>query len=182
MEELKQIKEILVDQVQSQMHNLHGVNAKELGEVIDMIKDLSETMYYCSIVQAMEEGQYQESPYLQDDRSLFYGGGMNRGYSSASNGGNGSSTSSRGNNARGYHDGSNGSIFRNYEGRSGMSRRMYMEGKENGQDSSTQIQELENYMQELTQDIAEMIQGASQEEKQMLQRKVNALAAKLQNV
>ena len=26
-------------------------------EVIDMIKDLSETMYYCSIVKAMEEGE-----------------------------------------------------------------------------------------------------------------------------
>lgn len=181
MEELKQIKEILVDQVQSQMHNLHGVNAKELGEVIDMIKDLSETMYYCSIVQAMEEGQYQDSPYLQDDRSLFYGGGMNRGYSSSSNGGNGngSSASSRGNNARGYQD---GSIFRNYEGRSPMSRRMYMEAKESGQGMDTQVRELENYMQELTQDISEMIQGASPEEKQMLQRKVNALAAKLQNV
>jgi len=32
-----------------------------------------------------------------------------------------------------------------------------VKGKENGQDPSTQIQELETYMQELTQDIAEMI-------------------------
>lgn len=173
MEELKQIKDILVDQVQNQMRNLHGVNAKELGEVIDMIKDLAETMYYCSIVQAMEKGSY--SGEYDKENSLFYGGNM--GYSSSSTG-NGSS-SNQGNNARGYYD---AGLFRNYEGRSPMSRRMYMESKANGQNTEAQVHELENYMQELTQDLSEMIQSASPEEKQLLQRKIGALATKLQNV
>jgi hypothetical protein len=39
------------------MDDLDTIDAKEMGEVIDMIKDLSETMYYCSIVKAMEEGE-----------------------------------------------------------------------------------------------------------------------------
>ena len=53
MEELERIKEQLITCVQSQMMNLQDVDAKELGEVIDMIKDLSETAYYCSIAEAM---------------------------------------------------------------------------------------------------------------------------------
>lgn len=166
MEELKQIKEILVDEVSTQMHNLHGVNAKELGEVIDMIKDIAETMYYCSVVKAMENGK---DYYDEGQTSLF-----TRGYSSNSN-----TTSSSGNGnggSRMYHD--NSGLF----GRSPMSRRMYMEGKMNGHNGNESVQELENYMQELTQDLSEMIQTASPDEKQLLQRKVNALAAKLQNV
>lgn len=175
MEELKQIKDILVDEVQAQMHNLHGVNAKELGEVIDMIKDLSETMYYCSIVKAMDEGSYTGSQFQNDDRALF-----TRGYTAASssNGGGSNGGNSGGNSSHYYHE---GGLFRNYEGRSPMSRRMYMENKMNG-NTESQVQELENYMQELTSDLSEMIQSASPDEKQLLQRKISALAAKLQNV
>ena len=44
------------------------------------------------------------------------------------------------------------------------------------------MRELENYMQELTQDIVEMIEGASQEEKQYLSKRVAALANKLAQV
>lgn len=151
MEELKNIKDILVEEVQSQMHNLRGVNAKELGEVIDMIKDISETMYYCSVVKAMDEGKN----YYEDGQSSLF----NRGYSSMNN-----NTHSEGNGMLNYGS---------------SSRRMYMENKKNGQNN---VQELETYMQELTQDLSDMIQTATPEEKQILQRKVNALAAKLQNV
>ena len=41
------------------------------------------------------------------------------------------------------------------------------------------MQELEKYMHELTEDLTEMIEGASAEEKQMLQRKISALASKI---
>jgi len=53
MEELKNIEKCLVSQVQAQCNDLKKVNAKELGEVIDMIKDLEEAIYYCSISEAM---------------------------------------------------------------------------------------------------------------------------------
>lgn len=54
MEQLKTIKEQLITQVQSQMSDLRCVDAKELGEVIDMIKDLSEAIYYCEIYDQMK--------------------------------------------------------------------------------------------------------------------------------
>jgi hypothetical protein len=57
MERLKKIKDCLICVVESHIDDLDAVDAKEMGEVIDMIKDLSETMYYCSIVKAMEEGE-----------------------------------------------------------------------------------------------------------------------------
>lgn len=65
------------------------------------------------------------------------------------------------------------------EGRSPMSRKMYMESKELHKDKTTQLKDLENYMQELSMDIAEMIDDASPEEKQMLQSKIAALANKI---
>jgi hypothetical protein len=37
------------------MTHLDTVDTKELGEAIDMIKDLSEAIYYCTITEAMEK-------------------------------------------------------------------------------------------------------------------------------
>lgn len=65
------------------------------------------------------------------------------------------------------------------EGRSHVSRKMYMEAKEMKKDKTTQLRELEKYMQELTSDIVEMIQDASPEEKQYLEKKISALASKI---
>lgn len=55
MERLKMMKDCLIAQVEAQMENLEKVDTHELGEAIDIIKDLEEAMYYCSIVKAMEE-------------------------------------------------------------------------------------------------------------------------------
>jgi len=63
------------------------------------------------------------------------------------------------------------------EGRSPMSRRMYMETKSTHTDKAKQLKDLETYMQELTGDITEMINGASPEEKQLLQKKLTTLSA-----
>ena len=41
MERMKYMKETLMNCVQGQLGDLSSVDAKELGEVIDMIKDLS---------------------------------------------------------------------------------------------------------------------------------------------
>ena len=46
-------------------------------------------------------------------------------------------------------------------------------------DKATQLKELEHYMQELTQDMVEMIEGASVEEKQYLEKRISALATKI---
>ena len=56
MEHLKKIKECMVEEVYEQLnHNLEHVDTHELGEAVDMIKDIAEAMYYCSVVDAMEE-------------------------------------------------------------------------------------------------------------------------------
>ena len=53
MKRLYHIKDILIDEVKSQVSNLECVDTKELGEAIDMIKDLEEAIYYCTITEAM---------------------------------------------------------------------------------------------------------------------------------
>ena len=50
------MKETLVGCVSKQINgNLDQVETKELGEAIDMIKDLEEALYYATITKAMEE-------------------------------------------------------------------------------------------------------------------------------
>ena len=57
IEALKTMKEQLMGCIQGQMNNLSNVEAKELGEAIDMVKDLSEAIYYCTITESMEKGE-----------------------------------------------------------------------------------------------------------------------------
>lgn len=198
MERLKQMKESLIGQVQGQMGDLRYVNTHELGEVIDMIKDLEETLYYCTIVKAMEEkeeepkyytirepyGDYYRDMDKPYGRMYYSGGGSSGGSSGGSLGGSGGS-SSGGNNAsgggtRGYGEYMYPIDMRDRrEGRSPMSRKTYIESKEMHQDKTTQMRELENYMAELSQDISEMIQMASPEEKAILQKKLSALSSKI---
>jgi hypothetical protein len=55
IEQMKHMKDTLMNCVQGQMGDLFSVDAKELGEAIDMIKDLSEAIYYCVITESMEK-------------------------------------------------------------------------------------------------------------------------------
>ena len=54
---LKTMKEQLTSCVQGQLGDISKVNAHELGEAVDMIKDLAEAIYYCTITQSMEKGE-----------------------------------------------------------------------------------------------------------------------------
>jgi hypothetical protein len=58
-------------------------------------------------------------------------------------------------------------------------RRNYMESKEIHNDKHVQMKELESYVKELSEDLMEMIEGASVEEKQLLQKKLATLATKI---
>lgn len=50
------IEEKLLTMLETEcMKGLENADAKEMGEVVDMLKDLGEAKYYCSIVMAMEE-------------------------------------------------------------------------------------------------------------------------------
>ena len=195
MDRLKRIKDSLTTCVEAQTHNLKNVDTKELGAAIDMIKDLEEAIYYCTITKAMNEPQQKgmmsgEKQHRQMEEPMYYGGmngdntmyrayyGNGRMYNT--NGGSNSSTSnmgsssSNGESSRYYHD-----MRDPREGRSPMYRMMYMENKHNGNDSSKTMKNLEDYMHELTEDITEMIEGASPEEKQMLRQKISLLAGKI---
>lgn len=213
MENLKSIKKCLIAQAQAQMGNLQEVDAEELGEVIDMIKDIEEAIYYCTITKAMEKSEKDQTqpvnntyyyasdrmpmpPYYEDlDYNRDIDRNMGRMYYSSRLDGRNNSDGSRG----GMSDGSSNSSSRNgssgsdyyverelplefrdqREGRSPRSRRMYMESKEMHMGKEKRMKELEQYLQELSTDITEMIEDASPEEKQMLQKKIAVLATKV---
>ena len=149
-ERLRAIKDTLICCVEEQMENLCKVDTEELGEVIDMIKDLEEAIYYCTVTEAMNtEGsgnlwEMKKSDHHQE-----------------------------------WHDDSRIDSWDSKSGKSHMSRKLYMEAKHNDSDKSVQLRELEKYAQELTQDIVEMIADATLEEKQYMEKKITALASKI---
>ena len=55
MEKLKAMKDKLVNCVEQQLDNISAADTKELGEAVDMIKDLEETIYYATVTKAMNE-------------------------------------------------------------------------------------------------------------------------------
>ena len=204
MERMKRLKDSLLNCVEGQINgHMNEVDAKELGEAIDMIKDFSEAIYYCTITKAMEEGDesdwgkkgehggtYYYSPKMMPRYPMEY---MDPRYRenytmpryAGDNGSNGGHPSNGGNSSNGsryYHplmDEYYPHERHPYEGKSPDRRKRYMEGKKNHHDSEKQMQELEEYMKELSSDITEMIQDATPEEKQLLQQKINTLATKI---
>lgn len=178
MERLKSIKENLVNVVCGQLSHLDSTDTKELGEAIDMIKDMEEAIYYCTIVKAMEEkDNYYEDPYR------YYGTPMrDRGdwRDARSERGNMADMRDRPREDRDWNASNREERPRDMrEGRSPESRRTYMESKELHKDKTTKMHELEKYMQELGHDIIEMIEDSSPEEKQLLQSKIAELAKKI---
>ena len=189
MERLKTIKENLINCVQSQIYDLQNVDTEELGDAIDMIKDLSEAIYYCDISEAMEESKKEKH-----ESSRYYPPVM---YYDDRGGNRGNRT-----NGRMYYEDemyparlpahdthdflmnkmerSYPTEFRDYrEGKSPITRRMYMESKEMHHGEEKQRQELEKYMNELTQDIMEMIDDSTPADKAMLAQKLRTLAEKI---
>lgn len=229
--ELEPIKEMCKKLEEAVKHELskgiENVDAKELGEVVDMIKDLYEAKekivkacYYKGVLEAMEEHDFEDEGEIEDEGRRGYRGQRRdsrgrymsrRGYESRmmpdmdydemermrdydresgkmyySSGNMGGSSSMGGSQSsgsmgsqggtRGYSDGGRDSR----EGRSGQSRRGYMEAKEQGKDKQQKMKELEDYMKELSTDVTEMIEGASPEEKSMLKNKMQVLMQKIQ--
>ena len=179
------------------------VDAKEMGEVTDMIKDLAEAEYYAKISKAMDEAEYGEDyDYMgaYDDRKGY------RGQPRDSKGRYMSRRSytkpmmmqddewdemekmrdmDRHSGRMGYVGTSNnsngmrtGNMDNSYS-RSENARRGYMNAKELNKDKQEKMKELEAYMKELSSDVTEMISDASPEEKTMLRAKLQTLAQKV---
>lgn len=151
-ERLKYVKHTLMDLVEEQMEHLESVNTCELGEVIDMIKDIEEAIYYCTVTEAMHQGGYTDAKYGCDKSA----------HDMHTDGGSHS--------ADGGHS---------YCGPSCAQRRVYMESKQMHHGKAKQLQELEKYMKDLSTDLMEMIDDASAEEKQYLGSRLSTLATKI---
>ena len=183
---LKHMKETLMCAVEMQLCELGEVDTKELGEAIDMIKDLEEAIYYCTVTEAMTSPQkIEKRDHHQDydDSRMYYdSSSQSGGRSNSSSGGHMSSSNGRNYKEReyGYRLEENEPHWRDErEGHSYENRRMYMEAKEMKKDKAYQMRELEKYMQELSQDITDMIADASTDEKAYLEKKISALAVKI---
>lgn len=197
MEKVEGMIEQLMSMIQTQLCNPEKTDAKELGEVVDMLKDLAEFCYYKTITEAMEETeknggtkQWDEKYYEQEPRYytprmryprdweepvMYYGG---------NGGSNQSGTSSYGRMGgrrmyEPYYEYEMMPEHSKRDGRSYQSRRGYMEAKEMHQDPATQMKELEKYMRDLSQDVTEMIMDATPAEKQTLKQKMTALIDKI---
>lgn len=191
-EALKMMKEQLMSCVQGQLGDLSKVDAKELGEAIDMIKDLSEAVYYCTITESMEKSQdvkhqtggqtninYYTNPTYPDYRNMERTGGYMY-YPTQGGGRNSNGQNFGGNSGMSYYTEMPGDMWNDPRyGRSPMRRRMYMEGKQTHNDPNSQLMELEAYLQELSTDITEMIKDASPEERATLHKKMVMLADKI---
>lgn len=80
MHRIKKMKEKLIEEAQNRMQNMDGGSIEQMGQIVDMIKDLSEAEkacleaeYYDSVIDAMDgDGRYG-----YDDRG---GSGDRQGY------------------------------------------------------------------------------------------------------
>lgn len=192
--QLKKIMEKLESCIVSELERgIDKVDTKELGEAIDMLKDISKAMYNMSVIEAMEE-------YSEDEEGKMYYGGRGR------------RRDSRGRymSRRGYDEmfpmnddhswtrdmdregmgrmyytnqtsnmGQSNNSRDSREGRSGMSRKGYMESKEMNKSEMETKKELEEYMKELGSDIAEMVSTATPAEKAMLKQKMTEIQSKI---
>lgn len=133
------MKQNLASAIEAQLCNLSEVDCEELGQAIDMLKDLEEALYFCTITEAMNgEGKGKgnvEIEYeghkknghsqMNGNDQMYYGGsqmymGSPMMYADGSNG-NGSSTggSSNGGSSTSYYGG-NDQMY--YQGRDSQGR------------------------------------------------------------
>lgn len=193
---------------------IENVNTCEMGEVIDMMKDLAEAMYYRTLTKAMENAESEEVLEMfdryNDDRRYY----DHYRYSDGRFAPKGRGTYRRGykeeipyimtpemyreHDPEYYRDMDRANRGRMYytepsttpthdirEGKSGMSRKMYMETKEmhkgnTPEDKQHKMRELENYAKELTEDVVDMVADMSAEEKNLLKTKMQTLVQKIQ--
>lgn len=183
---------------------IEKINAEEMGEVTDMIKDLAEAEYYSKISVAMDESEYGED---YDYRGA-YNEHERKGYRGQKRDSKGRYMSRK----RGYMpdmmmydedweemqrnrdmDREHGKMYytepmhkdhSQTESRYDRARRGYEETKSmhNGntsEDKQHKMKSLEEYTKELAEDITGMVHDMSAEEKNLLRSKLQMLAQKV---
>lgn len=184
IERIESMESSLMNCVESQMADLKSVDTHELGEAIDMIKDLAEAAYYRTITEAMKEkkenNESNEVRNYYTERVIMPSTNDSWGekyypYPPIRYAGPDTHGNMGGGHVSFYEDGMNPRMT----GTSPTSRKMYMEAKDMHKGSAVQMQELEHYMTDLSKDITDMINDASAEEKLLLQQKLITLANKI---
>lgn len=184
---------------------VENINAEEMGEVTDMIKDLAEAEYYSKISKAMDEAEYGED---YDYRGA-YDEHERKGYRGQMRDSKGRYMSRR----KGYmpmmrdYDWDNMQMDRDMdrehgkmyytepmtmhndnqthsESRYDRARRGYEETKSMHKDNSAEskqmkMKSLEDYMKSLAEDVTDMVNDMSQEEKSLVKQKMQVLMQKI---
>lgn len=182
------------------------VDTCEMGKVIDMIKDLSEAIYYRELTKAMQDYDPDEVMEMLGR----YGDGGRRFYDHYRYADGKFAPKGHGTYHKGYEEPPhfhmtpemyrdmdrdmgrmyftepimNTSVRDSKEGRSGMSRRAYMENKElhkssTPADKEARVRDLSTYMKEFASDLMEIINDSIPEEKTVLKRDLSALVTKI---
>lgn len=207
MDRIETLKERLVGIFENAIcGDISNIDAKELGELADMIKDMAEVgklceekKYYEKVTEAMDEADPEEkrhymdkylpesrmyytpiryddprkdmdrmNPYYHDDEpmrkmdryyDMMYYTPMTRG-------------------GDGYGNGNRDTMRNPREGRSGITRRTYMDMRDTG-DKAAKTKELEHYMQDLASDITELIDDMDATEKAMVKQRLTQLIGKM---
>lgn len=189
---------------------IENIDTAEMGQVVDMMKDLSEAMYYRELTKAMQEFDAEDVMEMLDrygDGRKFYD---HYRYADGRFAPKGRGTYRRGyeeppyyhmtpemyRNMEQYRDMDRGSGRMYYsepsmnsgvhtESRYDMAKRNYTESKElhrgnTPEDKEQKMKELEKYLREIGSDIAELISDASTEEKNLLKNRMQVIMQKIQ--
>lgn len=189
MERLKAMKERAISLAETGLNqDINCIDAKELGEIVDIVKDMTEAMYYCSITDAMNETDEAEKYIQKYLPELSYSRNYNPYYRMNDNRyPERMYYSSRckpfkmiDDSMRNYNSYNNDyEVHDEKDGNSWLYRRNYMEDKELKRPEKESMQDLEDYAQTLTDDILELIQEATPREKEILKQKISTLASKI---
>ena len=109
--------EKLADCIEPQFDNLEEIDCCELGEAVDILKDLEEALYYHTVTEAMKgEGAYGDWP-----ETTAY-------------------------NKKKDHHLTDDGLIDECHGKSYINRKAYIEAKHANKDKAIQLRELEKYM------------------------------------
>lgn len=191
--EMSEVAEILKELCEAEYYATitKAMGESEYGEDYDMHGPMEERRYYRgrardSMGRFKSRRGYDEMMDYHEMYPMEHYRDMDREYGRMYYSGSGSHDGNSMSSSMGSGTRMNESGMRDHrEGRSGMSRRSYMETKEmhpgnSAEEKQAKTRELEKYMSELSSDLTEMIAGASAEEKSMLKSKMQTLLSKIQ--
>lgn len=209
IERIHKMIECLTEKSLCELDNgIENVNTDEMGKAVDMIKDLCESEYKAVIVKSMKKADEEEEEYnkeilrsLKDEYGEESGRRYYDEYRYKTSGryapkGRGAYVGRRGFDEPPYWhrepeyerdmDREDGRMYftEPMESDYDKAKRMYTETKAIHNSNSTEDKEhkmkaLEKYMQELGIDISDMLNGMTEEEKDMMRTKLSTLVSKI---